>query len=60
MSRLGSVVAKGRLELGLKVDFGDWAGRVGGKLGGEDYCFEIAASKLLNNSTTSPTSPLPK
>jgi hypothetical protein len=28
----------------------DWLS--GGKLDGEDYCFEIGASKLLNNSIT--------
>ena len=27
----------------------------GGKLDGEDYCFKIGASKLFNNSITSPT-----
>jgi hypothetical protein len=38
--------------LDLERDFADWAGQVGGKLDGEDYCFEIGASKLLNNSIT--------
>jgi len=38
--------------LDLRNDFGDWAGQLGVKLDGGDYCFEIGASNLLNNSIT--------
>ena len=37
---------KGVLGVGLSKE---------GKLDGEDYCFEIGASKSFNNLTTSPT-----